>query len=885
MDEGDVEDGEGDDPMRTDGSGRRAVQAALAGAALVAGLVVPAAPAAAAITLTTSATAVAEAPDFAGEAYADPWDFADAGDLPLDPTVAGSGLSAITQRDGRYELTAARGGYVWLSRTIEGALPAGRDTALQPVDASRFTHLSVRMWSSAAGQAQLWWFSCGTQLAACSGAMQFTVRPGWGTYELPVTNNTGTPVAWTGLLRGGLRLVPNATSAASVQIDHVRLHRPQAASQLRVTSSGGGSGTALYLLPGTTSGDGAATSLGALGVSRTVDLSGLAAGTWYLQARDASGQQSARVPVLVDAAPRPVVVDPDLAGGEDWASTVRRDAWDFSQASDVARLSNVRDASVSGGVLRGTNAGPNQNDPQVDLPLAGPINGSTYHRLTLRVGYDGPFGLEDAPGGGMLSRLVWQTAGAPGAYQDLEDLVVRPGDQTITVDLATSPPSAVVDPTVPRRIGWTGQQITSLRFDPNEDPGARSWRVDDVRIARDDRGLGAFDIRLRDDAWEPGTVADVHVDTDRQGFDGRLIASGVPVAQTGTTVRWELGSTPPGTYWVHVTMRDARSSSRAYSSGPVQMERRPVSGSLDTVRQVGAAVQVRGWVIDPDRGREASPVHVYVDGRFAASAAADAPRPDVERAVPGYGPDHGVDLALPGLAAGRHQVCVYALRTGAPSHTVGCRAVVVAHDPVGTVDAVVRAPGGLDVRGWALDRSTTAPTAVHVYVDGRPSRTTTASSARPDVAAAYPGYGSAHGYAVRVPAAAGTRQVCAYGIDTVAPGTNALLGCRTVQVSGTSVGSLDAVTRASGRASVRGWALDPDTAGAGTVHVYVEGRFAGALTASGARPDVAAAYPAWGPAHGFTGSVALPAGPATVCAYALDAAGAGGSVTLGCRRV
>lgn len=40
-------------------------------------------------------------------------------------------------------------------------------------------------------------------------------------------------------------------------------------------------------------------------------------------------------------------------------------------------------------------------------------------------------------------------------------------------------------------------------------------------------------------------------------------------------------------------------------------------------------------------------------------------------------------------------------------------------DPKGSFDAVSRWPGGVRVQGWALDPDlVTAPTDVHVYVDG-----------------------------------------------------------------------------------------------------------------------------------------------------------------------
>jgi hypothetical protein len=89
------------------------------------------------------------------------------------------------------------------------------------------------------------------------------------------------------------------------------------------------------------------------------------------------------------------------------------------------------------------------------------------------------------------------------------------------------------------------------------------------------------------------------------------------------------------------------------------------------------------------------------------------------------------------------------------------------------------------------------------------------------------------------------------------------------------IGHMDAleVGTVSGRA--RGWTIDPDTTTPipVPVSVYVDDRFVGAFVAGDPRPDVAAAYPASGPDHGFDVNVPFPAtaGPHTMCVYAVNA--------------
>ncbi len=114
-----------------------------------------------------------------------------------------------------------------------------------------------------------------------------------------------------------------------------------------------------------------------------------------------------------------------------------------------------------------------------------------------------------------------------------------------------------------------------------------------------------------------------------------------------------------------------------------------------------------------------------------------------------------------------------------------------------------RSAGGVRVAGWAIDPDTAASIPVHVYV-GAVGSAITADGSRPDVGAVYPPYGASHGYIATLPAPAGPVQVCAYGINS-GPGSNVLLGCRTVTVlAGAPFGTLDAVTRTAGGIRVAG---------------------------------------------------------------------------------
>lgn len=102
-------------------------------------------------------------------------------------------------------------------------------------------------------------------------------------------------------------------------------------------------------------------------------------------------------------------------------------------------------------------------------------------------------------------------------------------------------------------------------------------------------------------------------------------------------------------------------------------------------------------------------------------------------------------------------------------------------DPFGSYDSLGAEPGRVRVGGWAIDPDTTAAINVHAYIDGAYAGSLTANGYRPDVGAAYPGYGDYHGFDGFFNAAAGTRNVCLYAINYTS-GNNPSLGCRSVSV-------------------------------------------------------------------------------------------------------
>jgi hypothetical protein len=201
-------------------------------------------------------------------------------------------------------------------------------------------------------------------------------------------------------------------------------------------------------------------------------------------------------------------------------------------------------------------------------------------------------------------------------------------------------------------------------------------------------------------------------------------------------------------------------------------------GSLDVVKARPGAIDIAGWVIDPDTANPTQ-VHVYVDGVGTAIVASGS-RPDVAAAFPLHGANHGFSTSIP-VSAGSHRVCVYSINTvGTGSNqTLGCRTVVTRDgNPFGSIDWAAGGYGHIGVTGWALDPDTEDPIVIHIYVNGV-GIGRVASDYRGDVSAAF-GNGPNHGFSYLAPrASAAPQTICVFGLN-VGAGTNSLIGCRVV---------------------------------------------------------------------------------------------------------
>ena len=313
-------------------------------------------------------------------------------------------------------------------------------------------------------------------------------------------------------------------------------------------------------------------------------------------------------------------------------------------------------------------------------------------------------------------------------------------------------------------------------------------------------------------------------------------------------------------------------------------------GSVDAVSGGAGIVTVTGWVIDPDAPGATGEVSVALPDRSITVTATDS-RPDVDAAF-GKGPLHGFTAVMSGVPAGSHTVCVTFPNPGpGPDSAAGCTNVAVGPpvaggSPVGAIASASAVPGGLSVSGFALDADQPAGISVNVSV-GSQTRTVTATDARPGLGGTYAGQGDNHGFAASFGGLnGGNTTVCATAVNA-AGGADVSLGCASVTLPGGSpLGIIDVVNLTGQTITAQGWLFDPDTPAPVRAVLQVDGAALVDTTADGDRPDIAAAFPGYGAAHGFTlvASSGLSPGDHSVCVYS-DGVGQGAGRVVSCRTV
>ena len=450
--------------------------------------------------------------DFATDAYGDPWDFTNDGDVSTTTDVGVQFPSAQVQRvdtnqdgagGGWLRVPVKGGSEIRLVFDWPGVLPWGRDGRHVSVDANRYSRLSFSVCNRGSAEAAV-----GTRWEKGDGSKGQTavnIPPGCSIQKIDLVNppNVQLPAPWNGTVTR-LTFVTSPAQPVNVwEFDWVRLHRP---------------------------------------------------GT----------------PDTPGAVPNVRVLTPNETGQGDYATDALGHAW-LAQPGDVA-LSGAT-GGVSGGVLDAVNTG---NDPSAEFAVPVPFDGGDYHRATVDICYDGGFSLANAAGGGMVGRFHWITDAAgdwsesqdivvfPGCQVITIDLRTEPTtavhDENTALKVGFCGRRVLrfaFDPHEdPGRRGFHIRKVT-LGGDPHftssygvtfQDPTGRATSAS-VYVSGDPN---AYDAGIR-----VGAVGVGGTGVQTFNWNGRD-AAGAPV--------------PAGQYWVFVVMAGGGGTSAGRSSAPVRYD-------------------------------------------------------------------------------------------------------------------------------------------------------------------------------------------------------------------------------------------------------------------------------------------------------------------------
>jgi hypothetical protein len=562
-----------------------------------------------AATMTvTFPSVLAAGPDYATDVLKDAWDFSNASDIGLD-TGETINWSSFAVSGGFAGGTAANGD-AQMSMLFTGFYTVnnpGKNGLRLPINTSIYKKLSFRMNSNVALQTpQVHWFHT-TWLDPADAAVAPDFDRNLGThtldlertvvglkvYQIDLSLNSASGSEWTDGNALGLRIDPNNSAAGNYSFDWVRLTRadsdPVAAKQ-NISWTGGTGATTIEvrdsanantILTVTTT-SAAATSF------NNWNYGVLPPGDYTLRLTRTDGSTISQA-FKINTPPLVTVTTPSRTSGQDYATTVLQNAWDMSSASDVVTIGsenitpNPPDFASQPGKLTATNT---NSDPNITLLHtfnngggAKAIDTSKYRYFTYCMEIDGGLDI----GNGSVARIHWGSGSLPNTFSTTKDIIVFPGLNCYTLDMANldaEAPSGGLEPAIPaisrEMVSWTAVNKTQFRFDPHEfgtNPGdptpQRTFHIDDMKLTAKPSSNGTYLINFTKSDPDAGatTTVNLYRDTDTDPTSGRVaIASGL----TGTSFSWNTSALTAGQeYFIYAEISDGVQTTGSYSDAPV----------------------------------------------------------------------------------------------------------------------------------------------------------------------------------------------------------------------------------------------------------------------------------------------------------------------------
>lgn len=579
----------------------------------------------AALVVTTPAggETVAAAEDYASTAFQDPWDMNERTDLGWfiwDVTSGSkSNLSNITFSNGIFSAssTSSDPNISILDTGVTGTCYLGKIGTNYKINADKYKVFAMRMRVNQSHDAMFFW-SRNTIYKDQSYSGVFPVYNEWRVYIVNIPNLGYTKVpgktngySWSGSI-DSLRFDP-APVNVNINIDWIRLVEDNDSLYRSIHWSGNSGNVDIYLDTDTDESNG---TLGKVasnrsGTSYSLYVGALAPGTYYVGVKNTSGGSMSYAPgyYTVNGMPTIEFTSPSKEGGEDYATAKLGNAWDMNAVSDLDYSVNVtglgintiaaedeKGASLGNiSVLKGTSVKASGVGDPVLYPLlwwgdgrgsANPIDTDKYRILVLKMSLPGNWDLNL----GSVARIIWKRVGDGDNENVSEDVIVyhKSGSKyvisPIIADMKSIP--LEVGSGSPSHSGWTGS-VEGFRVDPHEFSAATNFYVQSVKLAAFERANESYTIRWQ---YSNGEAADqasslgfrapeplranatmsLYTDTDKSGFNGTLIASGID--PTDGQYEWNTAGKSAGTYYIYAVFSDGLNSNQYYAPWPIVID-------------------------------------------------------------------------------------------------------------------------------------------------------------------------------------------------------------------------------------------------------------------------------------------------------------------------
>ena len=544
---------------------RRLLAMALLLCLAVTSLTVPTA-AASGLTLYADPATLGNGDDYATNVLHDPWDMNKLTDIGwwenyADITVQNGVWSARTAVTNPYG--GSSGLFYPLFQGFAGALNPGRTGANYPIDTTRYTQLSYRLYldhRQVAGKSAVhrvdWTHSVNWPDGSNMFAFADSSADGWKIYNFDMNAVNGDlgnqKGSWSSSPVYGFDIIPSALNpSANIGIDWVRLTDPKTSPRYHLSWSGAADANVeVYVDTDGQGYDGSkvatvAASLGAYDFPTCV----LPGGVYYFYLKSGTATSNYAGPLTIN---NPPVLQWDQSTlGDDYAATELGDPWDMNGPEDLATLqgSLASDANYqfrqfynwdfTNGVFSATAdssyaythySSVKQSDVQVWLNIDPnrPIDPRKYHYLMLRIMVDNPGSatLSQLVQDGWICRVVWWNQDIHTDGYASDGWILYPGWNTIIIDLAKLGVPMSGDPYPANRLWNDMGKVTHLRIDPLEVSTDTRFHIDEVRLLSDPvvRSSMAANLVVGDPDGQQVTLR-YYYDSAGRGFNGQELVS------------------------------------------------------------------------------------------------------------------------------------------------------------------------------------------------------------------------------------------------------------------------------------------------------------------------------------------------------------------------